>query len=91
MSEYVGHGLETVIKAQEQWLDEAAKQNTKTIHAIKEALKLEETSGAAALADFAEQAVNNYFEVQKRWLELAIQLPFMHSTTPKEAEKKAHK
>jgi hypothetical protein len=35
------------------------------------------------LADFAQQAVTNYVEVQKRWLDLATQLPFMGAPAKK--------
>jgi hypothetical protein len=73
-------GLGTVIAAQTQWLDFAAQSNAQAIQAMKDGLNLDANSPAAALADFAQQAVTNYVEVQKRWLELATQLPFMRST-----------
>ena len=71
------------MKARTQWLDFAAQQNAQVIKAVKEGLGLDESSPAAALADFAEQAVTNYVEVQKRWLDLATQLPFFGQTGTK--------
>jgi hypothetical protein len=79
VSSTMGQGMDTVIKAQTQWLDFAAQSNAQAIQAMKDGLNLDDNSPAAALADFAQQAVTNYVEVQKRWLDLATQLPFMRS------------
>jgi hypothetical protein len=65
------------VKARTQWLDFAAEQNAQVVKAVKDGFNLADNSPAAALADFAQQAVTNYVEVQKRWLDLATQLPFM--------------
>ena len=67
-------------EARTQWLDLAAQQNAQVIKAVKDGLNLDDNSPAAALADFAQQAVTNYVEVQKRWLDLATQLPFFGTT-----------
>jgi hypothetical protein len=77
MSNTMGQGLETIVKAQTQWLDFAAQSNAQAIQAMKDGLNLDDNSPAAALADFAQQVMTNYVDVQKRWLDLATQLPFM--------------
>jgi hypothetical protein len=64
------------------WLDFAAQQNAQVISVMKESLNIDDSSPVAALADFTQEAVNNYIEVQKRWLDLAMQLPFLGGTTP---------
>ncbi len=58
------------------------------IGAMKQTLKIDDASPAAALADFAEEAVNNYVEVQKRWLNLALQLPFLGGSAAADEPKK---
>jgi hypothetical protein len=72
--------METFVKAQNQWLDFAQAQNAQAVQAMKTTLGIDDSSPAAALADFAQTAMTNYIEVQKRWLDLATQLPFMRST-----------
>jgi hypothetical protein len=62
------------------WLDFAAQQNAQVISVMKESLNIDDSSPVAAFADFTQQAVNNYIEVQKRWLDLAMQLPFLGGT-----------
>ena len=74
-------GVEALIKMRRDWLDFAAQQNAQVINVMKESLNLDDSSPVAALADFTQQAVNNYVEVQKRWLDLAMQLPFLGGTT----------
>ncbi|NOT62062.1 MAG: hypothetical protein HOP19_17755 [Acidobacteria bacterium] len=76
----MGQGMGAVLKAQGQLLDFAAQSNAQAIQAMKDGLNLDDNSPAAALADFAQQAMTNYVEVQKRWLDLATQLPFMRSS-----------
>lgn len=74
--ENANQSVEALVKMREMWLDFIAQQNSQMINAMKETLKLDQSSPVAALADFAQEAVNNYIEVQKRWLDLALQLPF---------------
>lgn len=69
-------GIESLVKMRNAWLDFVTKQNAQLVNAMKDSLKIEDSSPVAAVADFAQQAVNNYVEVQKRWLDLAIQMPF---------------
>lgn len=73
-------GIESLVKMRNSWLDFVAQQNAKLVNALKDTLKIDDSSPVAVLADFAQQAVNNYVEVQKRWLDLAIQLPFSGAT-----------
>jgi len=70
-------GIESLVKMRAAWLDFVTRQNAQLVNAMKDSLKIDDSSPVAALADFAQQAVNNYVEVQKRWLDLAIQLPFL--------------
>lgn len=76
-------GFQTLVKMRMAWLDSAAQQNSQVIKAMKESLNLEESSPAVALANVAEQAMNNYVEVQKRWLDLAMKLPVFGGSTDK--------
>jgi hypothetical protein len=47
---------------------------------MKDGLKLDDASPAAALADFAQAAMNSYVEIQKRWLDVALQMPLFGSS-----------
>lgn len=76
-------GVEALIKMRSAWLDFAAEQNSQAISLMKKSLNLDESSPMAALANFAEEAVNNYIEVQKQWLDLASHFPFGGATVDK--------
>ena len=69
-------GVESLVKMRNAWLDFVNRQNTQLVNAMKDTLKIDDSSPVAAITDFAQQAVNNYVEVQKRWLDLAMQFPF---------------
>jgi hypothetical protein len=86
-TEYAGAGAAALLKARSQWLDFVSRKNDDLTAAVKEDLKLDDNSAAAALADFSREVVSNYVEIQRRWLELAGQLPFIqaHSTPAAEA------
>lgn len=73
-------GIESLVKMRNAWLDFVTKQNAQLVNAMKDTLKIDDSSPVAAVADFAQQAVNNYVEVQKRWLDMAMQMPFMGTT-----------
>lgn len=70
-------GMETLVQMRSKWLDFVAQQNAQMINVMKDSLNLDQSSPVAQMADFAQEAVNNYIEVQKRWLDLAMQLPFV--------------
>ena len=74
-------GVEALVKMRRGWLDFVAQQNAQIIGVMKESLNIDDSSPAAALADFTQEAVNNYIDVQKRWLDLAMQLPFLGGTS----------
>ncbi len=76
MPENLGQGAQSLVKMHESWLDFAEKQNEHFVKVMKENLNLDDSSPIAAIADFSQKAVGNYIEVQKRWLDLATQLPF---------------
>ncbi|HVG33804.1 MAG TPA: hypothetical protein VM911_12010 [Pyrinomonadaceae bacterium] len=80
-------GIEALVKMRIDWLDFAAQQNAQVISVMKESLNLDDSSPVAAFADFTQQAVNNYIDVQKRWLDLAMQLPFMGGAPDGEPKK----
>ncbi len=71
-----GQGAESLVKMRKAWLDFAEQQNTHFVKIMKESLNLDDSSPIAALAEFSQKAVGNYVEVQKRWLDLAMQMPF---------------
>jgi hypothetical protein len=72
-------GLETLVNMRAAWLDFAAKQNEQMIKGLKQNLNLDDSSPVSALADFAQQTMSSYVEIQKRWLDLATQMPFFGS------------
>jgi len=82
-----GQNHEALTKMQTAWLDFAAQQNQQIVKVMKETLRVGDDSPAAALADFAQEAVNNYVEVQKRWIDLAMQLPFLGGANQNESKK----
>ena len=61
------------------WLDFANSQNTRTLDALKQGLNLDKDSPVNALADFAQNAMNSYVEIQKRWLDMATQIPLLNT------------
>ena len=67
--------FETLVKMRMAWLETASEQNSQVIKAMRESLNIDDSSPIAALTEVAEKTMNNYVEVQKRWLELAMQLP----------------
>ncbi len=73
-------GIESLVKMRNSWLDFVTQQNMQLVNALKDTLKIDNSSPVAALADFAGQAVNNYVEVQKRWLDVAVKLSFPGGT-----------
>jgi hypothetical protein len=79
MQDFTSFGVDAFVKARTQWLDFVSEQNELALKTLKDNLGLDENSSATMLADFAQQAVTNYTEVQKRWLDLATQLPFLQS------------
>lgn len=68
--------VETLVKMRSAWLDFVTSQNDRLVNMMKDTLKIDDSSPVSSLADFAQQAVNNYVEVQKRWLNMAVQFPF---------------
>lgn len=78
-TDYAGAGAAALIKARTGWLDFVGRKNEELAETVREELKSDENSAAAALAEFSRQVVGNYVEIQKRWLELAEELPFIKS------------
>lgn len=76
-----GKGLEMLVNMREAWLDFAEQQNKQMVKALKQNLKLDDSSPVAAFADFAQQTMASYVEIQKRWLDLATQMPFFGGST----------
>ena len=71
-----GKGLETLVNMRKAWLDFAEQQNAQMVKTLKQNLKLDDSSPVSALADFAQQTMTSYVEIQKRWLDMATQMPF---------------
>ncbi|HVE57677.1 MAG TPA: hypothetical protein VNB22_12665 [Pyrinomonadaceae bacterium] len=74
-----GKGLEILVNMREAWLDFAAQQNAQMVKSLKQNLKLDDSSPVAAIADFAQQTMTSYVEIQKRWLDMATQIPLFGS------------
>ena len=74
--ENLGQGAQSLVKMHESWLDFAEKQNENFVKVMKESMNWDDSSPIAAIADFSQKAIGNYIEVQKRWLDLATQLPY---------------
>jgi hypothetical protein len=76
-----GKGLEMLVNMRTAWLDFAAQQNAQMVQALKQNLKLDDSSPVSALADFAQQTMSSYVEIQKRWLDMATQMPIFGNPT----------
>jgi hypothetical protein len=76
-----GKGLEILVNMREAWLDFAAQQNAQMVKSLKQNLKLDDSSPVAAIADFAQATMTSYVEIQKRWLDMATQMPFFGGAT----------
>ena len=85
-TELAGAGAANLIEKSEHWLDVLDQKNEQFVEAVKEDLHLDEKSAAAALADFSRQLVSNYVDVQRKWMELARQIPFIKSHVATEVE-----
>lgn len=76
-----GKGVEILVNMRTAWLDFAAQQNEQMVKSLKQNLKLDDSSPVAAIADFAQQTMTSYVEIQKRWLDMATQMPFLGGST----------
>lgn len=85
-TDLAGAGAATLIEKSEQWLEILDQKNAQFVEAVKEDLHLDEKSAAAALADFSRQVVSNYVDVQRKWMELARQIPFIKAHVDTEVE-----
>jgi hypothetical protein len=74
-----GQGMEMLVNMRTAWLDFAAQQNAQMVKALKQNLNLDDSSPVSAIADFAQATMSSYVEIQKRWLDLATQMPFFGS------------
>ncbi len=68
--------LEYLAEARRRWLDFAAQQNAQFMKAVREGMGMSESTPANTISEMTQQAVDNYVEVQKRWLNLATQWSF---------------
>ncbi len=64
-----------MVKMRKAWLEFAEEQNKQMVKAVKDGMKLDDSSAPAALADFAQATMKSYVEIQKRWLDMASQMP----------------
>ena len=72
-----GKGVDILVNMRTAWLDFAEQQNKQIVKALKSNLNLDESSPVSAIADFAQQTMSSYVEIQKRWLDMATQIPFL--------------
>lgn len=85
-TDLAGAGAATLLEKGEQILGIIDQKNAQFVEAVKADLHLDEKSAAAALADFSRQLVSNYVEVQRKWMELAREAPFIKSHVEVEPE-----
>lgn len=78
-TELAGAGAANLIEKGERWLEIIDQKNVKFIDTVKEDLQLDEKSAAAALANFSRELVSGYVDVQRKWMELAREVPFIKS------------
>lgn len=81
--EAVGKGLETLVNLRTAWLDFAENQNKQMVAMLKQNLNLDKSSPVSAVADFAQQTMSSYVEIQKRWLDMATQMPIFGTNKAK--------
>jgi hypothetical protein len=72
-----GKGVDILVNMRSAWLDFAEQQNKQIVKALKSNLNLDDSSPVSAIADFAQQTMSSYVEIQKRWLDMATQIPFL--------------
>jgi hypothetical protein len=76
-----GKGVDILVNMRTAWLDFAEQQNKQIVKALKSNLNLDDSSPVSAIADFAQQTMSSYVEIQKRWLDMATQIPFLGGST----------
>ncbi len=76
-----GKGVDILVNMRTAWLDFAEQQNKQIVKALKSNLNLDDSSPVSAIADFAQQTMSSYVEIQKRWLDMASQIPFLGGTS----------
>lgn len=85
-ADLAGAGAAALLQAGTRLLDQVGRKNEEIADSVREEFQLDESSAAAALVDFSRQVVNNYVEVQKRWFELGLRIPFIRSHVDGEKE-----
>ena len=76
-----GKGVDILVNMRTAWLDFAEQQNKQIVKALKSNLNLDDSSPVSAIADFAQQTMSSYVEIQKRWLDMATQIPIFGSSS----------
>lgn len=85
VADFARQRLEDLVEARNRWLDFVAKQNDLFIRSMEEIFGVKESSTAADRAKLAEETVDNYIELQKRWLKIATP-PTVAKSEAQEAE-----
>lgn len=75
LPDFARQQLGNLVEARKRWLNFAEQQNTQFIQGLQEALGVKEPSTTASFAKWSQQMMENYFEVQKRWLDLVTRVP----------------
>lgn len=74
VTDFANQQLENLVEARNRWLDFLAKQNELFLQSMEEIFGMKGSS-AANRAKLAEETVDNYIEMQKRWLAVATLTP----------------
>jgi hypothetical protein len=74
VTDFANQQLENLIEARNRWLDFLAKQNELFLQSMEEIFGVKDSS-AANRAKLVEETVDNYIEMQKRWLAVATLTP----------------
>jgi len=76
LTDYGKQQAEMLIDTQKRWLDQATQQNTQILEGVRKAFGLPESPLTKTINDWANQTVNNYVEMQKRYLNYSPKFPF---------------
>lgn len=76
LTDYGKQQAEMLIDTQKRWLDQATQQNTQILEGVGKAFGLPASPLTKTITDWANQTVNNYVELQKRYLNYTPKFPF---------------
>lgn len=77
----VSQPLQMIAEAGRRWIDTANAQNTQILESVNRVFGVQNSSPAAPYAYWTQDALSNYAEFNKRWINLLTQLPVQLSPT----------